>query len=171
MPTARPGMGAHLLLQRVDAMQGHRTKDFWAGAIYLALGLATVILARDLTLGSAARMGPGYFPTVLGGLLAVIGLVSLLRGLLRPGELVERIHLKPMILVIGATLFFAIALDFLGLAVALPAAMFIAATASKRFRLAPVPLLGLVAFTIFCVLVFVRGLDVPLPMFGTLFGG
>ena len=152
-------------------MQGHRTKDFWAGAIYLALGLATVVLARDLTLGSAARMGPGYFPTVLGGLLAVIGLVSLLRGLLRSGDLVERICLKPMILVIGATLFFAASLEFLGLAMALPAAMFIAATASTRFRLTPVPLLELVGFTIFCVLVFVRGLDVPLPMFGTVFGG
>ena len=152
-------------------MQGHRTKDFWAGAIYLVLGLATVILARNLTLGSAARMGPGYFPTVLGGLLAVIGLVSLLRGLLRSGELVGQIHLKPMILVIGATLFFAASLEVLGLALALPAAMFIAATASKRFRFAPVPLLGLAAFTIFCVLVFVRGLDVPLPMLGTLFGG
>ncbi|WP_374300821.1 tripartite tricarboxylate transporter TctB family protein [Paracoccus sp. (in: a-proteobacteria)] len=152
-------------------MQGHRTKDFWAGAIYLALGLATVILARDLTLGSAARMGPGYFPTVLGGLLAVIGLVSLLRGLLRPVNPVERIHLKPMLLVIGATLFFAASLEWLGLAVALPAAMFVAATASNRFRLTPVPLLGLAGFTLFCVLVFVRGLDVPLPMFGTLFGG
>ncbi|SNR61563.1 tripartite tricarboxylate transporter TctB family protein [Paracoccus sediminis] len=152
-------------------MQGHRTKDFWAGALYLALGLATVILARGLTLGSAARMGPGYFPTVLGGLLAVIGLVSLLRGLVRPAERVDRIHLKPMVLVIGATLFFAASLDVLGLAVALPAAMVIAATASRRFRIAPMPLLGLAGFTLFCVLVFVRGLGVPLPMFGTLFGG
>lgn len=153
------------------ANQGHRTKDFWAGAVYLVLGLATVIFARDLSMGSAARMGAGYFPTLLGGILAVLGLVSLGRGLARPGELVGRIHLRPILVVIGATFFFAATIRLLGMAVALPAAMLIAATASSRFRLAPLPLLGLAAFTIFCVLVFVQGLGVPLPMFGSLFGG
>ncbi|MDH2327718.1 tripartite tricarboxylate transporter TctB family protein [Cereibacter sp. SYSU M97828] len=152
------------------AMQGHRTKDFWAGVVYVTLGLATVILGRDLPMGSAARMGAGYFPTVLGGLLALIGAISAARGLLRPGEAVPRIHIRPMILVIGATFFFAATLEWLGLAVALPIAILITASASSTFRLAPVPVVGLVLFTVFCVLVFVRGLGVPMPMLGTLFG-
>ena len=152
-------------------MQGIRTKDFWAGATYVALGLATVLLGRDLPMGSTARMGAGYFPTVLGGLLALIGAISIARGLIAPRELVGRIHIRPAVLVIGAVLFFAGTLEYLGLAVSLPIAILIAATASQRFRFAPVPLAGLAAFTIFCVLVFVRGLGVPMPMLGSVFGG
>lgn len=169
---ARPFTGALSSYELEDArpMQGYRTKDFWAGALYLALGLATIFLGRDLSMGSAARMGPGYFPTVLGGILAAIGLISLLRGIRRPAEMVERIYIRPILIIIGATFFFAATVRLLGMAVSLPVAMFIAATASKRFRLTPLALAGLVAFTVFCVLVFVRGLGVPLPMFGSLFG-
>ncbi|WP_199259070.1 tripartite tricarboxylate transporter TctB family protein [Paracoccus binzhouensis] len=152
-------------------MQGTRTKDFWAGVVYAGFGLATMVLARDLPMGSAARMGAGYFPTMLGGLLAAIGLAAMLRGLRNPGEAVPRIHIRPAVLVIGATFFFAATLGYLGLAVALPTAILIAAAASRSFRLAPAPLLGLLGFTAFCVLVFLRGLGVPMPMIGTWFGG
>ncbi len=71
-------------------MQGHRTKDFWAGVTYITLGLATIVLGRDLPMGTAARMGAGYFPTVLGGLLAMLGVISAARGLTKPGAMVPR---------------------------------------------------------------------------------
>jgi len=50
-------------------------KDFWAGLMFIAFGLFFVIGARNYRMGSAARMGPAYFPTMLGGLMAVIGLL------------------------------------------------------------------------------------------------
>ena len=84
-------------------MQGTRTRDFWAGVVYMVFGLATMLLARGLPMGSTARMGSGYFPTLLGGLLVVIGLIAVLRGLRAPGETVPRIHLRPAALVIGAS--------------------------------------------------------------------
>ena len=52
-------------------------KDFWAGLLYVVLGLAAVYIAQDYEMGTATRMGPGYFPTLLGGFLALIGVVSL----------------------------------------------------------------------------------------------
>src|SRR3546814_87740 len=55
-------------------------KDFWTGVIFLFVGLAAVILGRDYTMGTAGRMGTAYFPTVLGGLLALIGLVAVVRS-------------------------------------------------------------------------------------------
>jgi hypothetical protein len=56
-------------------------KDFWAGVMFMAFGLSTVIIAAlNYQMGSAVRMGPAYFPTVLGGILAVLGLVIFLRG-------------------------------------------------------------------------------------------
>lgn len=152
-------------------MQGYRTKDFWAGTLYVVLGLAAYVMGKDYSMGSAARMGPGYFPMVLSGLLVLIGLISIARGLLRGGEVAQGIQLRPAVLVIGATFFFAGTLELLGAAIALPAALVLSAMASRMFRLKPLALLGAVAFTIFCLAVFVEGLGVPMPMFGTLFGG
>lgn len=152
-------------------MNSHRTKDFWAGATYVALGLATVLLGRDLPMGTTARMGPGYFPMVLAGLLIAIGAISILRSVLRPGELVGRIHIRPAIYVIGATCFFAATLEWLGLVVALPITILLAVAASRSFRLGLPTLAATAGLTAFCALVFIRGLGVPMPMFGTLFGG
>jgi len=55
-------------------------KDFWAGLMFIAFGLGFMVVARDYTMGSAVRMGPAYFPTVLGGMLAVLGAVIFLRA-------------------------------------------------------------------------------------------
>jgi len=55
-------------------------KDFWAGLMFVAFGLGFMIVARDYSMGSAVRMGPAYFPMVLGGMLAVLGAVIFLRG-------------------------------------------------------------------------------------------
>jgi len=151
-------------------MQGYRTKDFWAGALYVVLGLTTYFLGKDYSLGSAARMGPGYFPMVLSGLLVVIGLIAIGRGFLAGGETVPHIHIRPAVLVIGATFFFAATLELLGAAIALPGTLAIAAMASRMFRLTPRAVLGAAAFTIFCLAVFIKGLGVPMPMFGSLFG-
>ncbi|MBI4293857.1 MAG: hypothetical protein HY661_20470 [Betaproteobacteria bacterium] len=55
-------------------------RDFWAGAMFIAIGLGFMIASREYQMGSAVRMGPAYFPTVLGGLLAVLGLAVFARG-------------------------------------------------------------------------------------------
>jgi hypothetical protein len=151
-------------------MQGYRTKDFWAGAVYVVLGLAAWLLGNGYSMGSAARMGPGYFPMVLSGLLILIGLISIGRGFLAGGEAVPRIHVRPAALVIGATFLFAGTLELLGAAFALPLVLILSATASRMFRLSPVALIGAVVFTIFCLAVFIKGLGVPMPILGSLFG-
>lgn len=55
-------------------------KDFWAGLMFMAFGLGFMFVARDYAMGTAVRMGPAYFPMVLGGILAVLGGIVLLRG-------------------------------------------------------------------------------------------
>jgi hypothetical protein len=55
-------------------------KDFWAGLMFVAFGLAFMIVAQNYSMGTAVRMGPAYFPTVLGGLLAVLGGFILFNG-------------------------------------------------------------------------------------------
>lgn len=61
-------------------MQIKNGKDFWAGLMFLGFGLAFMLLAQNYPMGSAVRMGPAYFPTVLGGMLAVLGAMVFFRA-------------------------------------------------------------------------------------------
>jgi hypothetical protein len=58
-----------------------RPKDFYAGLLFVAFGVFAIIIARDYPLGTAARMGPGYFPRLLGMLLIVLGVALSLTAL------------------------------------------------------------------------------------------
>ncbi len=60
-------------------------KDFWAGLFLIAIGAVAMFIARNYAFGNSLRMGPGYFPTVLGGVLILFGLYILATGL-RNGE-------------------------------------------------------------------------------------
>jgi putative tricarboxylic transport membrane protein len=145
-------------------------KDFWSGLLYMFFGLAAVIIARDLDMGTALRMGPAYFPTVLGWLLAAIGAISVARGFLTRGDPLHGLALKPLLIIVGATLLFGFIVRQAGLAVALPVLVLFSAIGSRRFRWAPTLLLA-AGLTLFCVLVFLKGLGVPLPIVGEWFGG
>ncbi len=55
-------------------------KDFWAGVMFIAFGLGFMLVAQNYAMGNAVRMGPAYFPTMLGGILAVLGVAIFLRA-------------------------------------------------------------------------------------------
>ncbi|MFO1314904.1 MAG: tripartite tricarboxylate transporter TctB family protein [Burkholderiales bacterium] len=146
-------------------------KDFWAGALYAALGAAAVVVARDYGMGSSSRMGAGYFPTVLGGLLVAVGLASLVRSFFVRGEPIGAIAWKGMALVTVATVLFGLLLRPAGLVPALVALLLVSAAASHRFRLEWRALALMAALVAFCALVFVKGLGLPVTLFGTWLGG
>jgi Tripartite tricarboxylate transporter TctB family len=143
-------------------------KDFWTGLIYLAVGAAVIFIARNYSVGTASRMGPGYFPLALSGLLIVFGLVAVVRSFMVPGEPIGAFAWKPMVLVLGATALFGALISTLGLVIALLALVLVSAAASENFRFDWRAALGLVALVVFCALVFVKGLGVPMPLFGPL---
>jgi hypothetical protein len=147
-----------------------RSKDFWSGVIFLALGCAAVSLGRDHPMGTAMRMGPAYFPTMLGLLLALIGLAVVLRALVKPGLSVGRISFGKPALVLGATVLFGLLLRSLGLGIALIMLVILSAYASERFRW-PVALALAVGLAIGSTIIFVRLLGLPIPILGTWFGG
>jgi hypothetical protein len=146
------------------------TKDFWTGLIYIFFGSSAVLIARDYGMGTALRMGPGYFPTVLGALLTFIGIVSLVRSFLEAGSPIGGLAFKGLLLVVGSTLVFGLIVRGAGLAIGLPALVIMSAYASVRFRWGPSLVLA-AGLTLFCVLVFLKGLGVPLPILGSWFGG
>lgn len=143
-------------------------KDFWTGVIYLVIGLGAVYIAQDYRMGTAVKMGPGYFPVVLGGLLAAIGVLSMARSFWRPGEPIGAFALKGLILVTVAMLLTGFLFRRAGLVVALPLMICITAYASIKFRWSATLALA-VGMTIFCVLVFAKALGLPLPILGSWF--
>ena len=148
-----------------------KPKDFWSGIIFAVTGLAAVMLATDYPMGTATKMGPAYFPTVLGGLLVLIGLMAIIRSLLtigRSGEPIERFALKEAFLILFATVLFGALVRGAGLAVALPVLLLLSAYASIKFRWGPSLALA-AGLTVFCILIFVKALGIPLPILGSWF--
>ena len=150
-------------------MQIRNAQDFWSGILFAVFGALFIIFARAYDMGSAARMGPAYFPTMLGGLLFLIGILICLRSLAAgAGEgHITRFHFKPLLLVLGAVVAFGLLLRPGGLFVALAALVIISSLGGDRFRLRDVLLLTLVlALLVYGVFIFGLGLTVPvLPAF------
>jgi len=138
-------------------------KDFLAGLLFIAIGLAAVIVARDYPFGTAMRMGSGYFPTVLGGILILLGAWVMGRGL-RSGEKVKgEWGWKPLALIALAIVLFGFLMARLGLIPALVAVLFASALAGREFRFKEVFVLTAV-MSVFAVLVLLYVLKMPYPL-------
>jgi len=146
------------------------SKDFWTGLIYIFFGASAILVARDYGMGTGGKMGPAYFPTVLGGLLAVIGAIAVIRSFIVPGTPIGAFAFKGLVLVCAPVLLFGIIVRGAGLTVALPLLLIVSASASVRFNWRA-SLIIAAGLTIFCVLVFLIGLGIPLPVIGPWFGG
>lgn len=151
-------------------LQIRNPKDFWAGILYVAIGVGALWVGQDYKVGTATRMGSGYFPAVISGLLVLLGVASTVRSFFRPGEPVGQLALKPLALIVAGMILFGLLARGAGLIVALPLLALVSAYASQRFRV--VQTLAITAvLSAFCILVFVVGLGIPLPLFGRWFGG
>jgi len=143
------------------------TKEFGSALLYGALGIAGFVVATDYGFGTAGRMGPGYFPRVISGLLILVALVSLLRSLRRDADPIGPVNWKGLLLVTASVCLFGLMLTGAGLAVALTALLLVSALASDHFALSVRSLAALVALVAVCTLVFVKGLGVPMPLTGS----
>ncbi|MGQ4273107.1 tripartite tricarboxylate transporter TctB family protein [Terrihabitans sp. B22-R8] len=140
-------------------------KDLFAGLIFIFIGLLFGLGTRDLPMGTAFRMGPGYFPLVLCGFLILIGIILAVRSIGREGGPLGGIPWRALLFILPATIIFGFGVRGLGLAPAVFIVAFSSAFASRQtgplfaFALA-------ITLTVFCVLVFAYGLGLPLQLFG-----
>ncbi|HMS80423.1 MAG TPA: tripartite tricarboxylate transporter TctB family protein [Burkholderiaceae bacterium] len=143
-------------------IRNHR--DFWAGVLFIVTGLLFMVLSRQYQLGTAAKMGPGYFPTILGGMMALLGLMILAGAMgSRAQELrVEKVDLKSNFLVLLAVAVYAATLPSLGFIVSLVLLIVISSIASHEFNL-KTTLISSVVLLVFSWLVFVKGLELQFP--------
>jgi hypothetical protein len=142
-------------------------KDFWSGVMFIAFGLFFAGFARQYDMGTAARMGPAYFPTVLGMLLIVIGAFIGFKGLRTEHEegdgQVDKFHFKPLLLVLGAVVAFGLLLRPGGLVVALIALIFISSFGSGEFKLKEILPLT-IGLCVLVLAVFIWGLGLTIPV-------
>lgn len=141
-------------------------KDFLAGLVFIGFGLAFAIGAARYDIGSALRMGPGYFPLVLGGILAVLGVVIIVKAFIAgEGAEVGRVPWRAVVVILAALLFFGATIRGLGVVPSVFVTALIAGFAGRRTGVLA-PVLIAVGLTVVSVLIFVEGLQLPIPLFG-----
>jgi putative tricarboxylic transport membrane protein len=137
-------------------------QDLGAGAVFLLIGAAGAYFGNDLAFGTAARMGPGYFPMLLSWLIIGIGVIVAARGLTVDGPTIDPVQVRPILFVVAAILMFGYLLDTIGLALTAIVLTLVAAYARHEARLGEALLLG-AGLALFAVVVFVYALSQPLP--------
>jgi hypothetical protein len=142
---------------------GLSNKDLLAGAMLIATGAATMIIARNYAFGTTLRMGPGYFPTVLGGILILFGLYLVVSGLRSNDEIQGSWPLRALIVLPLALVLFGVLMTHAGFLPALLVLIFGSALAGPQFRLVEVLLLS-AALSVVSVALFVWGLGLPYPL-------
>jgi hypothetical protein len=138
-------------------------QDVWAGVMLIGTGVAAVVIARGYPFGTALRMGPGYFPSVLGGLLAIAGLYLLVKGLRSGEKITGHWSLRALIVIPLSLVLFGVLMEHAGFVPALAVLIFGSAAAGTEFKLGEVLLLT-VGLTAASVVVFVWALGLPYPL-------
>jgi hypothetical protein len=144
------------------------TKDVIAGLVFVGLGLffAVSVLVVPYRIGTPLQMGPGYFPLLLGGLLALLGIAILVGGLrgAEPGE-IGAIPWKAIALLTAAVVFFGLTVRGLGLVPSLFGAILLATLAGPRLRLLETVAIT-IGLTVLSLLIFVGALGLHLRLLG-----
>jgi hypothetical protein len=138
-------------------------KDFWAGVMLVATGAAAILIARNYAFGTTLRMGPGYFPSVLGGLLIAFGIYLVAAGLRRNEKIEGSWSLRALIVLPLSLVLFGLLMEHAGFVPALVVLIIGSAAASTEFRLIEALLLSVV-LTAFAVALFIWGLGLPYPL-------
>jgi uncharacterized membrane protein HdeD (DUF308 family) len=152
-------------------MQIRNQKDFWAGIMFVAFGLFFAGFGTRYTFGTAAHMGPGYFPTVLGCILMMLGVIVAVSGLSRSSseQKVDKFGWSTLLFVLGPIVLFGLLLQPLGLVLSLVMLVVISSYASHEFTW-KATLGNATALVVLCLVVFVYALKLQFSLWPAAFG-
>jgi uncharacterized membrane protein len=140
-----------------------RNRDFWAGLMLIGTGATALFIARNYAFGTTLRMGPGYFPSVLGGMLVLFGLYLIASGLRSKEEIQGSWSLRALIVLPLSLVLFGLLMDHAGFVPALMALIVGSAAAGSEFKFGEALLLA-AGLTAFAVMLFIWGLGLPYPL-------
>jgi putative tricarboxylic transport membrane protein len=144
-------------------MRVRLTTDLLTGLLFLAFGLFVIIYGSRYPLGTAARMGPGYYPLLASSGLALLGVILIGRSLVKGGGEISAINLRPLLMILLGTLAFGLLVERLGFLAAGLALVFLTRFAERDIRLAETVALAL-GLTAFTTAIFWYALGMPLRL-------
>jgi putative tricarboxylic transport membrane protein len=142
----------------------HDNKNFLSGLFFIGTGGLGIYMAQDYPMGTALRMGPGYFPIVLSGMLILFGIYCLIQGLLHPEKLPGNWSPRALLILPISAVIFGILMEHAGFIPALIALVFVSAYASREFKFTEVLLMA-IGLTVGSWALFIWGLGLPYPLF------
>jgi Tripartite tricarboxylate transporter TctB family len=145
------------------SLELRNSKDIWAGLMLIGIGGAAMLIARNYPFGTALRMGPGYFPIILGALLIVFGLAILAYGLRSRERIPGSWSLRALIILPLSLVLFGVLMEHAGFIPAIMVLIFGSATANTEFKFVEI-LLFSIGLTVLSVVVFVWALGLPYPL-------
>src|SRR5262245_12370040 len=152
-------------------MRLQNQKDFLAGLLFMSFGGAALVISQSYTIGTAARMGPGYFPRALGILLIVLGALLSQRGFRASPEPQPEWHWRsPLATVLLGVGLFSLTAQWLGLVLGGLALVFVSSAASPEFRWKEALVSGAIQGAA-AAAVFVYGLGLPLRVWPVFLAG
>jgi phosphoglycerol transferase MdoB-like AlkP superfamily enzyme len=141
-----------------------QNRDFLAGMLFLLIGGIGFYMALSYPFGTLEKMGPGYFPRVLSGVLIAFGIVTLVRGL-KSGEKVQGSWgWLPLAMLTASLLAFGFLMEHVGLIPALVVMLFTSAYAGKEAKFLEILALTVI-MCIAATAIFIWGLKLPYPLF------
>lgn len=147
------------------AFHNRDRKDFNAGVMYIVIGGFFAGFATNYPMGTAVRMGPAYFPTILGLLLGLLGVILVVRSFAPHNEEPpSRTHWRPLLCIIGAACLFAALIGSAGMVIASAVMMLVGAFGGWDFRWKE-QLTGMIVMPAVCVAIFYYGLGLPFKLF------
>ena len=139
-------------------------EDFWAGMMFIGFGVLAIYISLDYPMGTAMRMGPGYFPTYLGAIMAVLGVIITITSIKSEVTKVSPFAWKPMILLSVAFVIFGWGIDHIGFVPSLFGLIVLSAAAGQVFKLTEVLIMTTVLIA-GAVGIFIYGIELPYPLF------
>ena len=146
-------------------------KDFWSGVMFAVIGFAFAIIVKvyEYPMGTASRMGAGYFPFVLGNIMGVIGLVVIAQAVLTSGGPISKFAWRPLFWVLLAFVIFGLTAKFLGLVIAILLLVVISSYGGHEHKWKEA-IISSIILAVCSIGVFVYGLKLPFPIWPEFFG-
>ena len=141
-------------------------EDFWSGLMFIGFGIAAIIIARDYPAGSAMRMGPGYFPTMIGGLLVVFGAIISAISFRTQGVGIGTWPWRAIVLMSVAFVLFAWGMEHLGFIPSLAILIVVSTLSTPHFRWKEMAFEAVVMIAGSWA-VFIYALELPYTLWGT----
>ena len=146
-------------------------QDFWSGIMFVVVGIGFAIGATQYSMGTAARMGPGYFPFWLGTCLALLGAFVALGATSKKSEdtRIEKFDWSIVFILLGSYALCGLLLDFLGVYISVFLLVFLSSFASHAFNWKVAAINGL-CLAIFVWFAFIKGLGLVFPLWPSFLG-